>query len=142
MILLINDPQQEDIQFANRSDVQYVQNQIQLKDKLVEPDKDFTQEINRNIQLGYIKAQDHPYYVSEFQIAKLAKEVPPEEGGIYVMNWLSDVKQSTLNFAFTSGLSIEATGRQLNNTQVLKNISIDNSSKGGLADLMPKKQVQ
>jgi hypothetical protein len=110
-------------------------NQVQLKDKLLEPESEVVaKEINRNIQLGNIERSEKPLVVSQYRMAKIFLEIPPTEGGIYI-NWVGDIILHSINFDLAVSNSVNALGRLSANTNINKTTFKDESPKSSFASL-------
>jgi hypothetical protein len=111
------------------------QNQIQLKDKLLEPEGEVVdKEINRNIQLGNIKESDLIPLNSKYKVAKIFLEIPFKEGGAYI-NWVGDILLHEINFYFAASNSIRGMARLSANTNINKSTFKDETQKSNFSSL-------
>lgn len=115
-------------------------NQLELNEKLVEPDKATYDYINRNIQLGNVPLSEFVFEMAEHQVGKRFLEMPGNEAGYYVGYWMGKTILEMQQYRFTAGLSIQAIGRQLINSKFSKQIIKDETVQGALSSLVTKKQ--
>lgn len=98
----------------------YSESDVQVREKLVEPDIKNAAKINRNFQLGNITKAEQYHLGHKFGFAMTLKNYPRDKGG-WVLNQIGDNIVSEVDAMLTLSLSVGAVGRRSVNSKEQRN---------------------